>query len=101
VQLVASKTQVAPLQSMSIPRLELMGAVLGNKLTQSVTGVLTVSKEFINFWTDSVNVLWWIRGHSRVFKPFVTNRVGEIQASSNPDQWGYVPTNLNPADHLT
>jgi len=100
VQLVASKTKVAPLHSMSIPHLELMGAVLGNKLTQSVACVLTVSKEFITFWTDSINVLWWIRAQSRVFKLFIANRVREIQASSNPDQWRYVPTNLNPADHL-
>ena len=48
-----------------------------------------------------MNVLWWIRGRSRSFKPFVANRVGEIQTATDPKQWRYVPTNKNPADLLT
>ncbi|XP_031553331.1 uncharacterized protein LOC116290441 [Actinia tenebrosa] len=48
-----------------------------------------------------MNVLWWIHRPSRVFKSFVANRIGEIQLSSNPNQWRYVPTNHNPADVVT
>ena len=70
-----------------------MGAVLGNRLANSVVNTLS--------WTDSANVLWWIRGYSRAFKLFVTNRVGEIQMSSSPEQWRHIPTSLNPADYLT
>lgn len=101
VGLVAAKTKVAPLQSISIPRLELMGACLGNKLAQSIIKVLLIPIQCVIFWSDSTNVLWWIRGHSRTFKPFVANRIGEIQSVTNPDQWRYVPTELNPADYLT
>ena len=59
----------------------------------------------IIFWSDSTDVLGWVRGYSKVFKPFVANRIGliigEIQLHSNQDQWRYVPTKMHPADHLT
>ena len=55
----------------------------------------------VTFWLDSTSVLWWIRGYGKMFKPFVANRIGEIHSLTNPDQWKYVPTELNPADYLT
>ena len=45
-----------------------------------------------------MNVLWWIRGRSRSFKPFAANRIGEIHDSSSPSQWRYVSTRENPTD---
>jgi len=101
VRLVAAKTKVAPIQSVSIPRLELMGACPGNKLTQSMVELFSIPIQDVVFWSDSTNVLWWIQGHSRVCKPFVPNRIGEIQSSTNPSQWRCVPIQLNPADFLT
>ena len=101
LSLIVAKTKVAPLQSVSIPRLELMGASLGTRLTQSIASVLVIPIQPAVCWCDSTNVLWWIRGHNKVFKPFVANRIGEIQLVTNPDQWRYVPTELNPADYLT
>ena len=32
------------------------------------------------FWSDSMNVLWWVRERSWSFKLFAANRVGEIQS---------------------
>jgi len=101
VEFVASKTKVAPLQSMSIPCLELMGAILGKRLALSIASTLVINKSSLTFWTDSTSVLRWIKGHGRHFKPFVANRVGEIQVEICPDRWRYVPTAENPADYLT
>ena len=71
-RLVASKNRLAPLKVMSIPRLELMGAVLSTRLANGITDVIAVNKTV--FWTDSTNVCYWVRNPSRNFKPFVANR---------------------------
>ena len=71
-RLVASKNRLAPLKVMSIPRLELMGAVLSTRLAKGITDVIAVNKTV--FWTDSTNVCYWVRNPSRNFKPFVANR---------------------------
>ena len=99
--IIASKTRVAPTTATSIPRLELMGAVIGVRLTSRIAKVLDVNMNDCVFWSDSVNVLWWVRGRSREFKPFIANRVGEIQTSTRPEQWRYIPTAQNPADCVT
>ena len=66
--MVAAKTRVAPSISTSIPRLELMAAVVGVRLTTRISKVLEIQLSQSIFWSDSANVLWWIRGRSREFK---------------------------------
>jgi hypothetical protein len=88
-RLVGSKSRVAPTQAMTIPRLELMGAVLSSRLAQRLLKVLTVDR--VIFWTNSENVWYWVRNHSRQFKPFVANRIAEIQRTTSREQWRHVP----------
>ena len=73
-----------------------MGAVLPAGLATLLRKVITVNAT--TFWTDSTNVLFWVHNRSRTFKPFVANRVGEIQRLTNPDEWQHVPGDTNPAD---
>ena len=100
-RLVGSKTRLSPLKAMSIPRLELMGAVIGLRLTKQISSALEIPLSQATFWVDSMNVIYWIHGQSRNYKPFVSHRVGEIHQQSDPNQWHYVPTKQNPADFGT
>ena len=99
--IVSSKTRVLPNIATSIPRQELMGAIVGVQLTTRTAEVLGIKLTETTFWCDSTNVLWWVRGRSRNFKPFVANRIEEIQPKTEPNHWRHVPTGVNPADMLS
>lgn len=96
VRIVMAKARVTPLKAVSIPRLELMAAVLGLRLAIRIKELLGIA--CLIWWTDSMDVLHWIRGQSRKYKPFVAHRVATIQSHSSPTQWRHVPGKLNPAD---
>ena len=59
---------------------------------------LEVQLRKVNFWIDSINVGYSIRGQSRNYKPFVAHRIGEIHQDSNPEHWRHVPGASNSAD---
>ena len=101
VRQVLSKNKVAPLKTVSIPRLELMGAVISTKLASVVAPVLEIPRENQWFWMDSMDVVYWMHSSSRTYKPFVANRIGEIQRRTEPDHWKYINTSMNPADQLS
>ena len=100
VRLWTSKCRLAPVKELSVPRLELMACLLLSRLMVSVK--LAVEKEVsvknIFFRTDSQIVLWWIRQRRKEWKIWVQNRVEALQQNVNVENWGFVPTFLNPAD---
>ena len=97
-RIIASKTRVGPLTPMSTPRLELMAAILGLHLTLSILAAFNIPIAQARFWSDSMNVLYWIRGKGKQYRPLFANRKGEIQRQSNPEQWHYVESKENLAD---
>ena len=101
VALVMSKSRVAPIKSITIPRLELQAAVLSAKVDSSLLEELELTLAPSYFWTDSEIVLRYIRNESRRFHIFVANRVSLIHQLTAVEQWNFVPGNQNPADLLT
>ena len=96
-RLVAAKSRLAPLKAMSISRLELMGALAGLRLTLKICAALEIPRKKATLWVDSGNVGFWGARTESKFQT-VSHQVGEIHDESSPDQWQYIPTELNPAD---
>ncbi|XP_058455031.1 uncharacterized protein LOC131432642 [Malaya genurostris] len=99
--LVGSKTRVAPLRYLSIPRMELQAAVIGVRLADTIAKShrLTISERF--FWTDSRDVICWLQSEHRRYSQFVACRVSEILESSTMSEWRWISTKLNVADEGT
>lgn len=95
---LTAKCRLAPVSSpLSIPRLELMAAVMGVRLACFVASSLNMNVRDVAMFSDSQTVLWWLHTRKEL-KVFVANRVKEIRAATDVAQWRYIPTAMNPAD---
>ncbi|XP_055633757.1 uncharacterized protein LOC129774084 [Toxorhynchites rutilus septentrionalis] len=86
------------MKEITLPRLELQGALLLAKLAQKVKAVIKdrLNAEF--YWCDSQVALTWIRGPPTKWKVFISNRTQQIQQLTDAKDWYYVKSASNPAD---
>lgn len=101
VSLIGGKTRVAPLNYISIPRLELQAAVLGVRLAKIIEKAHRIPIHRRFFWSDSKDVLCWLASDHRRYSTYVAHRVGEILENSTIDEWHWIPTIFNVADEGT
>ena len=81
--LIMGKAKVAPKKFVSIPKLELVAAVLSVKTSNMIKKELQLQQLDEYFWTDSRVVLGYIANDTKAFKTFVVKRVHMIQENSN------------------
>ena len=96
---IASKSRVAPLKQLSIPKLELMSCLILSRLIKIILESLVdyhITKVFC--WSDSRDCIYWIKDKSKVWKRFIQNRVIEIRENLPGASWNHCPGDINPAD---
>ena len=97
-RLIAAKGKICPMKQITIPKIELCGAVTGSRLCKSILSELTYSFEKVILLTDSQIVLGQLQKESFRFNTFVANRVAEVQNNTDPKQWYWIKSEENPAD---
>lgn len=95
-QLVFSKIRIAPPTNMTIPKLELLAVVIGNRTAQFLRQNMTIKIDKTVLWTDATTILQWLNS-SDILPPFIHNRITEIKQSTDV-LIKFVPTSDNPAD---
>ena len=81
--LLAAKSRIGPLKCATIPRMELLAALIGTRISKSIKGALGWEDMKISFCSDSTTVLAWITKKGN-WSVFVRYRIKEIRNLSYP-----------------
>jgi len=101
VRLICSKARLAPINRITLPRLELLAALVATRLLRYLCQATDCDIYKAILWSDSAITLAWIRGDPNKWKTFVCNRVTEMVECTPPFQWRHCPGSDNPADFLS
>ena len=96
-----AKSRLAPIRTLTIPRLELCAAALAVQIDAKLKRELQLDLGPSVFHTDSTIVLQYIQNTQKRFKTFVANRISTIHSGSEPSQWHHITSTLNPADDVS
>lgn len=81
-RLLMVKNRIAPTRQLTIPRLEVCGAVLSARLREQIVNGLGFSFEKVIHLVDSAIARAQIQRESNGFGTFLANRVAEIQSNT-------------------
>ena len=103
MSLIMSKCRIAPINKVSIPRMELNGAVLSKRCRVAILKEMRYPFERVIHLVDSETVLNMVNNTSCRFKVYEGVRVGEIQAATGGDMsdWYWICGENNISDWIT
>ena len=96
--LLTSRARVAPLERVTLARLELLACLIGARLQSYLRQVFDQFQFDVTMWSDSQVAINWIKTPTHRLKTFVANRVQEIQQLTQPGVWRHCAGVDNPAD---
>jgi hypothetical protein len=99
--LLTAKSKIAPLQRVTLARLELNAAELLANLYEKVNNEIEIKFTNVLLWSDSSIALSWINTESNLLNTFVGNRVSRIQSITKSCSWKHIRSQENPADILS
>ncbi|GBM07391.1 hypothetical protein AVEN_26471-1 [Araneus ventricosus] len=101
MKLIASKSRIAPIKTVSISRLELSACLLLSQLVKKIIDALKLEIDDVILHTDSTIALAWINTPPNQLKTFIGNRVSKIQDLTENCKWRHISSHLNPADIIS
>lgn len=105
MSLLCSKSRINPKDNkkLTVPRLELNGALLLAKLCARVYKTINMKVPInkVHLFSDSQVVLAWLKTDPIKLNTYVANRVKLISDYTKDFDWSYVTTGQNPADCLS
>lgn len=103
IEIIASKSRVAPLKVITVPRLELCGANLLINLMEMIMPIFKNHSIQCYCWSDSQIVLKWLDKSPADLKTYVANRIANIQTKSETlkVKWNWIAGLQNPADLIS
>ena len=99
IRLLQGKSKVSPIKPLlTIPKLELSAAFLLSKLTVKVLKSLRLPSVNVFLFTDSIDVLFWLKEHPSKWPVFIANKCSQIHSLVPTAFWSHVRSKENSAD---
>ncbi len=105
-RIIMAKGKIGPKNIISIPRMELNGALLGERIKNFIMKDTNMEFEKVYQIVDSYTVLGYVHKEYGLFHPYEGIRISEIQSSNKfsdgrLEGWAWVSGDLNSADWTT